>query len=278
MAAAGSNNCATGAIAGITGELTADTLYNHTNLSRQNAIEAAKITGALSSAMIVGPDDGNSVFDGAQIGRNAAENNLLMFIHGTNSSPKDADPEFIKALEETFGEKVIQPEWSGKNQKYARTDGANTLLKLVNNYEFGPSEKLNIIDHSHGGNVTKEFTQLYNGDKKIDTLVFLGTPHRDDYNLDFNDLSINANLINVYDRGDWLIQPILGAGLSGSKATQTLNGAINVSIEQTETYQYLDFKTGQIITTNSGIGWLDSHTNLDSSPVWNQYIKPKLKN
>jgi hypothetical protein len=153
---------------------------------------------------------------------------------------------------------------------------ANTLLDLVENHEFAPGEKLNIIDHSHAGNVTKEFTQIYDGKKKIDTLVFLGTPHRNDYQLDFSDLGKNAHLINVYDKGDWLIQPILGAGLSGSLASQRLEGAVIIPIKQTDTFTYWNWQTGQIITTNPSVGWLDSHTNLDSAPVWNSYVRPNL--
>ena len=227
--------------------------------------------------MVGGPDDGDSVFAGSQIGRNAAENNLTMFVNGTNSSPEESDPEFIKAVGNTFGEKVDQPEWPGNNSKEARTTGALKLLNEVNRHTFLPGERLNIVDHSHGGNVTKEFTQLYTGHKKIDTLVFLGTPHRKDYQLDYSDLNSNANLINVYYTGDWLIQPILGVGLSGSKASQTLPGAINIPVKQTETQTYWNWQTGQTIKTTDGIGWLDSHTNLDSAPIWNQYVNPALK-
>jgi len=49
------------------------------------------------------------------------------------------------------------------------TGGAAELLKLVENHQFAEREKLNIISHSHGGNVVKEFTQNYKGEKKIDT-------------------------------------------------------------------------------------------------------------
>ncbi len=282
LSAGAGGNCASGAVAGIASEYIASQALQN-GASPQNAILIGQATGA-ASAMITSEMQGRSdeqtardVSFGGFIGLNAVMNNLTLFVHGTNSSPKESDPDFIKAVGDTFGEEVSQPEWSGGNSKSARSGGANTLLDIVDNHEFAPGEKLNIVDHSHGGNVTKEFTQIYSGDKKIDSLVFLGTPHRSDYQLDRSDLSSNASLINVYDKGDWLIQPILGAGLSGSLASQKLNGAINIPIKQTDTFTYWNWQTGQIITTHPGVGWLDSHVNLDSSPVWNTYVKPNLK-
>ncbi len=68
MALAGSNNCAAGVISGITGELSAEFLNQNTNLTNAQIIEAAKIVSALASAAVAGPDDGNSVFAGSQIG------------------------------------------------------------------------------------------------------------------------------------------------------------------------------------------------------------------
>ncbi len=98
---------------------------------------------------------------------------LTIFVHGTNSSPADADQNFIKALDETYNEEVVQFEWSGENNKAARTEVAQELLKFVENYEFKDGEKFNLIGHSHGGNVEKEFTQFYKGDKRIDEFITL---------------------------------------------------------------------------------------------------------
>lgn len=98
-----------------------------------------------------------------------------------NEFIKEAEPEFIEALEETFGEEVRQLEWSGKNTKAARSEAAQKLKADIENHEFKEGEGIHIITHSHGGNVFKEFTQIYDGERKIDSSVFLGTPHRDDY-------------------------------------------------------------------------------------------------
>jgi hypothetical protein len=84
-----------------------------------------------------------------------------------------------------------------------RLAAAKALVEYYENYQFTEGEEFNFIVHSHGGNVLKEFTQLWHG-RPIDNIVFLGTPHRDDYFLNYSKLAPNANLINVYDRGDWV--------------------------------------------------------------------------
>ena len=163
MAAAGSNNCAAGAMAGVTGELTADTLYNHTNLSRQNSIEAAKLTGALSSAMIVGPDDGDSVFAGSQIGRNAGENNAL-YIGGRVKLPysdkitgKGNDYDIHSGLKLGIG----------LEEKSIGTDGYGKALYLIP--EFGFGGYINIVPHNES--VDKSFSLGYRNSASFDYLT-----------------------------------------------------------------------------------------------------------
>ncbi|MCE3255788.1 MAG: putative hemagglutinin [Rickettsiaceae bacterium] len=75
MNAAGGNNCAAGAASGVIGESLGAFLKDNTDLTNAQIIEASKLAGALTSAGIVGPDDGASVFAGSQVGRNAGENN-----------------------------------------------------------------------------------------------------------------------------------------------------------------------------------------------------------
>ena len=145
--------------------------------------------------------------------QNRDKDYLTVFVHGTGSSPEDADKNFIKSVGDTFNEKVEQLRWSGGNTKEARTEGAEGLAKMVENHKFKEGEKLNIVGHSHGGNVMKEFTQMYDGEKKVDNMVFLGTPHRKDYSLDYSDLSPNANKVNLYDKGD-MVQVFAGIVLT----------------------------------------------------------------
>ena len=64
-----------------------------------------------------------------------------MVITGTDpkqkrSSSKDIDPEFRKAVEKTFDEKLIDFEWTGGNTKEARLKAAQKLYNILENYEF----------------------------------------------------------------------------------------------------------------------------------------------
>jgi hypothetical protein len=139
---------------------------------------------------------------------------LSIFIHGTFSSPVDTDKDFIKALEKKFGEKIYQFNWSGKggmvggkedkaeNSAKARITDAVRLMREVEEYKFKDNEKLNIVMHSHGGNVGKDFTQFYEGDKKIDNFMMLAVPHRDDFFLNYDKFEKNANIVNVFDSSD----------------------------------------------------------------------------
>jgi len=65
--------------------------------------------------------------------------------------------------------------WSGSYSIGAHEDAAQKLLEFILGYEFKDGEKLNIVGFSHGGNVARLYTQLYNS-RKIDVLVNLGTP------------------------------------------------------------------------------------------------------
>src|SRR6266567_8697365 len=60
----------------------------------------------------------------------------------------------------------------------------------IDNYEFADGEPLNIVAHSHGGNVVKIATYFLN--RNIDNLVNLGTPE----NFDLPD--INSRAVNNY--------------------------------------------------------------------------------
>ena len=273
MAAAGGNNCAAGAASGVIGETFGELMHDNGNgLNRQNTILASQVIGALTAAAVAGPDDGDSVFAGSQVARNAVENNLTMFITGTDpkqknsSSKKDISKGEKITIEQTFDEKITDFEWTGGNTKEARTEAANNLNNFISDYEFKEGEKLNIIMFSHGGNNGKEFTQLYMGSKKIDNLIFLGTPHRNDYQLDYSDLSPNANLINVYSpqdgvqtRGYFDGSPYLGVFMMPKEELRTIAGFNNIEVIQS------------IFTTPTS-----GHINLKTPEVWNNYVLPNL--
>jgi hypothetical protein len=52
-------------------------LDNNTILGNKQILESSKLIGAITAASVAGADDGDSVFAGSQIARNAAQNNAL---------------------------------------------------------------------------------------------------------------------------------------------------------------------------------------------------------
>ncbi len=215
-------------------------------------------------------------------------NNLTIFVHGTNSSPEQADKDFIKAVGETFNEKVEQLRWSGENIKQARTEEADQLKTMVDSHEFKEGEKLNIVQHSHGGNVVKEWSQEYEGEKKVDNMVFLGTPHRKDYQLNYDVLDENANKINLYDRGDgvqtrgYFDGDIYKGVLRFPKNIRTINNFNNIEIYQTEKvtiYPNISLPQHPSFSheVDKHIGSIRSHSMLDTKKNWDNHIKPNLK-
>ena len=196
--------------------------------------------------------------------------NLAVFVHGTNSSPEDADPKFIKAMSDTYKEEIIQLRWSGENNKKARSKAAKDLLDLVQKHKFKEGEKLNLGGHSHGGNVLKKFTNIYQGDKKIDNMVFLGTPVRDDYKLNNKVLSKDSKVLNVYDKSD--IWQVLGGTDSDyfGLAERIINNprVNNIKVETPNNINIYN------IINPIGSAIFDSlsndHTEMDNKKVWDE--------
>jgi RHS repeat-associated protein len=90
--------------------------------------------------------------------------------------------------------------WSGGNNDYDRQTAANNLADFINNYEFADGEQLNLVMHSHGGNVGKITLRMLNDGIKVDNFVTLGTPVIDRYK---TDLSRVKNMLEVYSDYDW---------------------------------------------------------------------------
>jgi hypothetical protein len=140
--------------------------------------------------------------------------------------------------------------WSGGNTKAARSAAARALDDFVKNYTFKPGEQLNIVAHSHGGNVAFEASQSIS--HTIDNLVTLGTPIRGDYEPNMKNI---ANLVNVYSYNDGV--QTSGSGISIFSALRTLpeqDGVKNVEAPEA---------TG--------------HSDLWQNPnVWQQQVVPNL--
>jgi len=106
MAGAGGNNCAAGAAAGVIGESVGSAVYQNGNgLSRESTIAVSKIVGAFVAAGIAGPNDGNSVFAGGNIGYNAAANNAVMRVIFGKAEEEKFDNN-LKTIKTNLGESL----------------------------------------------------------------------------------------------------------------------------------------------------------------------------
>ncbi len=220
---------------------------------------------------------------------NSQNAHLTIYVHGTFASNETNDKPLINAISQTFNEEVMQFGWSGENTREARAKAAADLAKYIENYKFSEGEKLNAVAHSHGGNVLKWLTQIYTGEKKVDNVIFLGTPVREDYKVNFNAISPSANILNVYDKND-LVQ--VGGGtdtvfyvlpISTPKfANRTIQDTRvkNVEIE-TVGNKMMDFDdvldNSLIRLINNAIHGVDAHGNVRTAPIWNKFIDSNIQ-
>jgi hypothetical protein len=109
----------------------------------------------------------------------------------------------------------------------------------VNNWQFKPGEKLNIITSSHGGNVALLGT---NGlTHPIDALITLGVPLRGDYTPDLGEVRHWLNVFTVTDS-------VQQAGeIGGGPLGRVAPGAMNYGV-------------------HTNLGPVGSHTSLWSNP------------
>jgi RHS repeat-associated protein len=106
--------------------------------------------------------------------------------------------DFRKWVKKTFGEDAVVVLWSGGDNNGARTEAATKLADFINHHmKHHPGEKLNIVAHSHGGNVAFEASHKLK--HKIDTLVTLGTPIRGDYKPNRGNISQHLNVYSSFD-------------------------------------------------------------------------------
>ena len=112
-----------------------------------------------------------------------------IFVHGTWSRPgrfsAGMKNEVLNILSDFEG-----PEFSwepGDNNRGARSSAANALFQdILSLYAAG--EDINLVGHSHGGNVILEASQLLDAYNQVNgtnitikNVILIGTPIRDDY-------------------------------------------------------------------------------------------------
>ena len=185
---------------------------------------------------------------------------LTIIAPGTwNDEEEWKKSKFRQQVEKTFGEKsVVLNNNNMGNTREARAAAAKELEGIINNHEFAPGEKLNIVAHSHGGNVVAEATQE-GISHRIDTLVTLGTPIRPDYQ--FNESMIGSHL-NVFSMHD-MVQPIGGP-------LRPIGGGFSVTAGRT-----LWLPGVKDLDASSQAG---SHRELWNKPgTWDKIVAPEIK-
>jgi RHS repeat-associated protein len=154
------------------------------------------------------------------IGAIDGDGRIVIIIHGTWA--KDADwtkpGPFVNAVERTFNDTSYSFTWSGENTKFARSAAALGLAWFIESLPEG--EPIVIVAHSHGGNVVKAYSQMERA-RHIDRVVTLGTPQRDDYEMNMSKV---GEYVNVYSVND-AVQVSGGHSLTSSEAPMGETGA-----------------------------------------------------
>jgi RHS repeat-associated protein len=140
----------------------------------------------------------------------------IWFVHGTSSNPGTwgTYTDAISAWENVLNDRVFGRNntntlasagnfrWSGKNSVSARSTAASRLAsQIAEAKERNPEMLVQLVGHSHGGNVSIEAANILKRKYGItvDRLVLLGTPSRNDYRL--NEDAVGT-LLNIYDPFD----------------------------------------------------------------------------
>ncbi len=114
----------------------------------------------------------------------------------------------FEELKKRSGGTVIAHMWSGDNHLKSRVKGAQDLLCVIKKY--APTHTINIIGHSHGGNVALLALDYLAREGRLDLvheLILLGTPIYVDWYP--NSFKAVQRIYNLFSYGD-IIQPVGG--------------------------------------------------------------------
>lgn len=111
--------------------------------------------------------------------------------------------DFVKNVKNTFNDKnfvVFTKDngWNGGDNSNERTVSAINLAYFVKQHR-SDGEQLNIVAHSHGGNIVIEALSHGAFKGNIDNLITIGTPVRSDYKLDTSRVGNHINAFSWLD-------------------------------------------------------------------------------
>ncbi len=178
-------------------------------------------------------------------------------MHGTGAQGTHVSNETKRIYQNVFSDnKGREFSWSGGNNHNARLEGAGKLAGTINEIRRNnPNEPINVIAHSHGGNVA---LQALKYGAEIDNLVTLGTPVRKEYIPQLLDNKPSKSWTNVYSPQDQ-VQNHGGGSISikGEEigpAGREFGGANNVPVISdkgpVETHSVLRHELGAKIVQN----------------------------
>jgi RHS repeat-associated protein len=205
------------------------------------------------------------------------------------------DTDMWKAIRDTFGEDPRVFEWAALAVFYPLYSDIQLagveLAKFLNGYDFKEGEKLNIVAHSHGGNVVKVASQnLRQSTRSIDNLVTLGTAQNYDLPL------INTFKVKNHCNVSSLVDPVQFGGSSPTQIFRTVentrDGAYHASWAAYELFrgnfskaawhsalsaQYFALAAAWVLSTridplaNKNVLFgSEGHSELHTVPVWNK--------
>lgn len=221
---------------------------------------------------------------------------LTIYVPGTNYNKSDTmDSHIASSLNLTFGEKAKFFNWEingkpGPNDSGLRSLAAAALAYAINNYGFAEGEKLNIVAHSHGGNVVMEATHLLN--RAVDQLVTFATPVTSSYQPKTGTVKHHVAISNTNDLvqisgnntssltnigrsiGSWFGIPKVGQ-LAGSVAAKILGG--NEAGFAGRKFEYMPNIVNKDASGYISNGLFKSHSqSWQSQRVWSELVVPNL--
>ncbi len=203
----------------------------------------------------------------------------IWFVHGTDSDPSTwyRTSNAIASWERVLNDKIHRQNgvptgnfaWSGANYPGARTEAARSLArKIAAAKNSDPDMLVQLIAHSHGGNVSIEAANILKEKYNItvDRLVLLGTPSRGDYKINKDSVT---DVINVYNRND-LVQILGGFDTPFGVGIKILGGFAGRNRSNNEGAVEIN------VTVVGSSGSIESHTTIHNTKDLIDYINKAL--